>query len=628
MTLAKSGGFSVFCQRSDGVPESDDMTKRWQMVEKEDAPCGERGSALAEGFGLHPVACRLFSNRGLKTAEEIADFIQPDWDRGVNDPALFKQMPEAVARVFKALERGEKVTVHGDYDADGVTGSAVLISTLRELERLSRAMADGPGAVTYEPTDGPGSAISNVDSYIPHRDKEGYGLHPVTVDYLKERGTSLLITVDCGVANVAEIAKAKALGIETIVVDHHQFGDELPDAILIHPKVPGETYPFKDLAAVGVAWKLACALCVEARRRALPLVEGFEKWLLDFVSIATVTDMVPLLGENRVLETYGIKVLNKTRRPGMRMLIKSAGYEPGALDTNSVAFGLGPRINAAGRMDHASLALKLMLAENDEEATILAERLEEQNRERQKAMQKMIEEAETQFAVMVEAPSLAFWSETWSPSLVGLVAGKFLDRTGKPTIAIGRHGERWVGSGRSYNFFDVTAAVRRAGDGILTHVGGHVQACGFSFPQEVEAVVMVERFLAEAAAVLADSEVGPILWIDAELGLSEVNWDLVATLQKFEPFGEGNRRPVFMTRGLRISSCDLVGQAQNHLRCAARDADGRSAKFIGFNFGKRAEEFSPGSLVDIAYEVGVNEWNGRRDIQCKLVDVRRAEDGG
>ena len=599
------------------MPKFDDMTKRWQMVENEGVLGGEQGRTLVESLGLHPVAGRLLLNRGIVTAEEAVDFIEPNWDKGIYDPMLFRRMPEAVARIFKALENGEKITVHGDYDADGVTGSAVLISTLQALEKLMHDSARS--------TSDSRLTTSTIDAYIPHRDKEGYGLHSVTVDYLKERGTSLIVTVDCGIANVAEIAKAKELGLDTIVVDHHQFGEELPDAIIIHPKVPGETYPYKDLAAVGVAWKLACALCREARRRALPLAEGFEKWLLDFVAIATVTDMVPLLGENRVLEKFGMKVLNKTRRPGMRMLIKAAGYGPGALDTNSVAFGLGPRINAAGRMDHASLALKLMLAENEKEAGILAQRLEEQNRGRQKAMQQMLDEAEAQFAAMADASSLGFWSETWSPSLVGLVAGKFLDRTGKPTIAIGRHGERWVGSGRSYNFFDITTAVRRAGDGILTHVGGHVQACGFSFHQDVAAATLVEKFMAEAAAALVGTETGPVLWIEAEIALTDVNWELVETLQKFEPFGEGNRRPVFMTRGLQVTACDLVGQTHNHLRCTLRDANGKSLKFIGFSFGKRAEEFSPGALIDVAYEVGVNEWNGRRDIQCKLLDARKAD---
>lgn len=610
------------------MPESDDMTKRWQMVEQEAGPCDEQGSSLVESLGLHPVACRLLRNRGLATPHEAQAFIGPTWDDGIHDPFLFRQMPQAVARIFDALARGERITVHGDYDADGVTGSAVLISTLRELEKLILASGTcvAEGQTDGQAPDHTPLRASLVDSYIPHRDKEGYGLHPVTVDYLKERGTTLLITLDCGIANVAEIAKAKTLGIETIVVDHHQFGEELPDAILIHPKLPGETYPFKNLAAVGVAWKLACALCTEARRRGLPLVEGFEKWLLDFVAIATVTDMVPLLGENRVLEIFGLKVLNKTRRPGMRMLVKSAGYELGALDTNSVAFGLGPRINAAGRMDHASLALKLMLAENDEEAEILAERLEGQNRDRQKAMQRMMEEADVQFATMVEAPSLAFWSDAWSPSLVGLVAGKYLDRTGKPTVAIGRHGDRWVGSGRSYHLFDITAAVRRAGDGILTHVGGHVQACGFSFSCEVAAPVMVEKFLAEAALALADSEVGPVLLIDAEVSFNEVDWSLIETLQKFEPFGEGNRRPVFASRKLRVVSCDLVGQTHSHVRCLLRDTAGKSQRFIGFNLGSRAAELSPGADVDVVYEVGINEWNGRRDIQCKLVDMRAARE--
>lgn len=588
------------------------MAKRWLFTEKPGIACDEAGLAFVRELKLHPIACKLLQNRGLDSPEAAREFIEPDWDTGIHDPYLFKDMPAAVSRIFKALESGEKVTVHGDYDADGVTGSAVLISTLRELERLLAGLTTDDSRLT----------TSSIDSYIPHRDKEGYGLHPVTVDYLVGRGITLLITLDCGIANVAEIAKAKTAGLDTIVVDHHQFGEELPDAILIHPKLPGETYPFKDLAAVGVAWKLACALCMEARNRALPLAEGFEKWLLDFVAIATVTDMVPLLGENRVLEAYGLRVLNKTRRPGMRMLIKAAGYEPGALDTGSIAFGLGPRINAAGRMDHASLALKLMLAENEEEAAILAQRLEEQNRERQKATQKMMEEAEAQFADMAEAPSLGFWSEAWSPSLVGLVAGKFLDRTGKPTIAIGRHGDRWVGSGRSYHFFDITAAVKRAGDGILTHAGGHIQACGFSFGYDVAATLLIERYQAEALDALRGIELSPVIWVDAKLALADVNWDLVDTLAKFEPFGEGNRKPVFVAERVEVAACDLVGQAQNHVRCVLRGADGRTQKFIGFNFGARAEEFTPGAVIDAAFEVGVNEWNGRRDIQCKLVDVR------
>jgi len=591
------------------------MGKRWLMAGRDVQPCGDAGLNFVAGLGLHTVACKLLANRGITQPDAMAGFFGQDWERDVHDSFLFTQMVAAVERIFKALEAGEKITVHGDYDADGVTGSAVLISTLREIEKLLRAKKG-------EQVETPG--ISNIDSYIPHRDKEGYGLHPVTVDYLKELGTSLLITVDCGIASVDEVAKARSLGMDAIIVDHHQFGAELPDAILIHPKIPGETYPFKDLAAVGVAWKVACALSVESRKRGLDLPEGFEKWLLDFVAIATVTDMVPLLGENRVLEVYGLKVLNKTRRPGMQALIRAAGQKLGDLDTSSIAFGLGPRINAAGRMNHASLALKLMLAETDEEADDLAGKLEEQNRDRQKAMTHMMEEAELQFQAASDWSVLAFWSENWSPALVGLIAGKFLDRTGKPTIAIGKHGDRWVGSGRSQSPFDITESMRRAGEGLLTHVGGHMQACGFSFSHSTDVKLLIDKLMEQSTTDLAGVELVPTVSIEAELKLGEIDWKLVETLAKFEPMGEGNRRPVFMARDLKVVNCDLVGQNQNHLRCLLRDAAGKSLRFIGFNFGKRAEEFGIGSSIDAAFEVDVNEWNGRRDIQCKLVDVRPA----
>jgi len=603
------------------------MAKRWILAQPP-AGIGAELIQVLERHAIHPATYGLFLNRGLRTVQDIEAFLEPDWTTGIHDPFLFRQMEQAVERIFCALETGERITVHGDYDADGVTGSAVLISTLRELEKKLLEKKLEARSLNLEPDGIPASSFqlpaSKIDSYIPHRDKEGYGLHAETVLQLKTAGTSLIISVDCGIANVAEIAQARALGMETIVVDHHQFGETLPDAICIHPKLPGEKYPFKDLAAVGVVWKLACGLARRARERGLDLPEGFEKWLLDYVAIATVTDMVPLLGENRVLEVFGLRVLNKSRRPGMNMLLKVAGCTPGKVDAYSVAFAIGPRINAAGRMDHAALALQLMLAEDEETALELALKLENQNRDRQKAMARMIEEADVQFGAAPAASLLAFWSEDWSPALVGLVAGKYLDRTGKPTVAIGKHGGRWVGSGRSFAAYDITAAVRRAGDGALTHVGGHVQACGFSFSQELEIKVLIEKLQSDALANLKDQPM-PTLTIDGELALADLDFKLAETLTKFEPFGEGNRRPIFMLRGLSVAACDLVGATHNHLRCSLRDAAGRSQRFIGFNFGVRAAEFGIGQLKDVAFEVGVNEWNGRREIQCKLMDVRESK---
>lgn len=546
----------------------------------------------------------LLANRGIESEEEKAAFLSPDFEAGIHDPFLFRQMPQAVERIFRAIENGEHITVHGDYDADGVTGSAVLITTLR--------------AITAHCT-----LSTNVDSYIPHRDKEGYGLNPDSVRTLCDRGTKLLVTVDCGIANVAEIALAKTLSMDTIVVDHHQFCEELPDAILIHPRLPGETYPFPHLAAVGVAWKLACALCIEARRRGLAIPDGWEKWLLDFVSIATVTDMVPMVGENRVLEVFGLKTLNKTRRPGLKKLIEHAGYAFGDLDTESVGFGIGPRINAAGRMDHASLALELMLAESDEKAMELARNIEELNRERQRVTKMMMEEAEKMLEseqCTLPTSLIVLWSDQWSPALVGLVAGRYLDRTGKPTVAIGKHGDRWIGSGRSFSEYDITEAVKAAGEGILTRAGGHVQACGFSFDRDEDIPTFVERLHRHASGSLNAEVCVPILDIETEIQLDEITWELIETLEQFEPFGEGNKKPLFLSRNLIVVACDLIGKERNHMRLTLRAPSGKSSRFIGFKLGTRHSELCIGKPIDVVYDIGVNEWNGRKEIQCKMVD--------
>lgn len=575
------------------------MQKRWILATL--PPSFDMSQVPPE---IHPVTARLLALRGQTDPALWPAFFQPDFSAGIHDPWLFSNMPRAVGRLFQALEQGEHITVHGDYDADGVTGSAVLLTAIREIASFFKTGAE-------------------IDFYIPHRDKEGYGLNIHTVDVLKERGTDVIVTVDCGIACVPEIAKAKQLGMETVVVDHHQFGEELPDGILIHPRLPGEAYPFPHLAAVGVAWKVACALCMEARKRGLAIPDGFEKWLLDFVSIATVTDMVPLVGENRVLETYGLKVMNKTRRPGLQRLIQIAGSQLGKITSQDIGFGLGPRINAAGRMDHASIALKLMLAETEEEASVYAAQLEECNKQRQKATTKMMEEAEKIPAS--EAPIRVLYAPHWSPALVGLVAGKFMEREGKPVVAIGKHGNTWIGSGRSFARYDITEAVRRAGEGILTRSGGHVQACGFALEDDSLVPEFVRRLEADAAERLKREDCIPILSIDAEVALEDIRWELVELVSQLEPYGEGNRRPVFMSSGLTVLSSDKMGSTQKHVRCVAKDAQGQVMKFVGFNFADRFDLFSVGNQLDLAYDIGINEWNGRREIQCKLVDVRQAE---
>jgi single-stranded-DNA-specific exonuclease len=582
------------------------MPKRWNIAPS----CSQD---FVEVLGdEHPIIPQLLWNRGLREAAEAEKFFNVSFEEGVHDPFLFTQMKKAVERIFAAIEAGESITVFGDYDADGVTGSTVLITTIREIERKMT-----------------GRETSCVGSYIPHRDKEGYGLQMPSVEALAERKASLVITVDCGIACVNEIAAARERGMEVIVVDHHQFGETLPEAILIHPSLPGETYPFKSLAAVGVAWKLASALITSARERGLDIVVGFEKWLLDLVAIATITDVVPLVGENRVLETFGLQVLNKSRRPGLAALVERAGLTWGEITERDIGFGIGPRINAAGRMEHASVALELLLAATEVEALDLSHRVEGLNKDRQKATEQMMKQAEEQLAARAgEASGMiqVLWHPEWSPALVGLVAGRIADRMGMPTIAIGKHGDHWIGSGRSFPQYDITAAVKRCGEGLLTRSGGHVQACGFALAHDDHVPQFAERLHADAAAQIQPGEIGPAMDVDAAILLGDIDWKLVERLKQFRPFGCGNTEPLFVAHGVHVLSSAIVGKTGKHLRFAAKDPQSGAAQpFIAFNHGERVADVQPGARLDVAFHIGENEWNGRRDIQCKVVDFRQAE---
>lgn len=605
------------------------MTKAWNV-----APVAP--TAFIQTIeGTSPIIAQLLWNRGLRTKEEVEDFLQPNWEKHIHDGAQFRHMKAAVGRVFRALEQRERVTVHGDYDADGVTGSTILITTLREIEaklrsityQVSRIKNPDPTPDTrYSILDTSCPDSSFVDFYIPHRDKEGYGLHAATVPTLKARGTKLIITVDCGIACVKEVALAKVEGMDTIVVDHHQFGEALPDGHLIHPGLPEETYPFKQLAAVGVAFKFACVLIDAARARGLDIPVGWEKWLLDLVAIATVTDMVPLIGENRVLETYGLRVLNKTKRPGLRALVEAASLEYGKLDTESVGFALGPRINAAGRMDHAELALRLMLSDTEEEARTLAKDVERCNRERQDTTKRMMVEAEAQLCARYDLSNpphaIMLWDERWSPALVGLVAGKLLERFARPIAVVGCHAGTWIGSGRSIAAYNITEGIRRAGEGMLTRAGGHVQACGFALTHADGLTDLAERLAAHAKQSLGDGLLVPTLELEADISLEAVDMSLTESVERLAPFGEGNRRPVFVSRSVRVAAIDVIGSSKNHLRLTVVTPRGRRVKALGFKLGERVVELSSNAVIDLVYTLAINEWNGQRSAECRIIDFR------
>lgn len=578
---------------------------------------------------IDPVLLQLLWNRGVCTQEAIDVYLGPDWSQDAYAPDLFLKMKDAVARVFASLEKSEVITVHGDYDADGVCGSAVLISTLRDTCRVL------------------GFDEKKITSYIPHREKEGYGMSLETIEHLNEHDhTKLVITVDCGISNKPAIDRGHDLGIDTIVCDHHTMPAELPEtAILIHPLVPGETYPNKNLCGTGVAFKLASALIEEARKRfqapseappgepsarggsglqagkgLLNLPEGHEKWLLDLVAIATVTDVMPLTGENRVLEKFGLLVLNKTKRKGLVKLLEIAGSTLGELDTVSIGFQIGPRLNAAGRMTHASAALELLLEEDDLRATQLALQLHNTNISRQKASQQMYLEAKAQLGDVTGQKLLVAVQEGWGAGLVGLVAGKLLNEFHVPVLVVGRDHEKFVGSGRSIDGFDVTAALRAASEH-LDKFGGHPQACGFSTTGEDRFNKAIEVMQAFAKEQIDDALLVPRLSIDAGIQLEDITWKLYENIQKLRPFGTGNLSPLFISRGLKVVASSAVGKDATHLKLRVQSPNGKIVDAIGFRFGEWISKLTLGCSVDLVYEVDVNEWNGNRELQIKIVDV-------
>lgn len=575
------------------------IDKRWALAP---AP----SEAMRQRFSqLPPLVLGLLQNRGLTEPAVVEQFLDPSYETGLHDPALFKDMTPACQLVWDTLTAGLPLVIFSDYDADGVTGATLLVSLLQELaERL-------------------GQDPALVHNYIPHREKEGYGLRPAAVEQLTEQGMKLMITVDCGIGSAAEVAQAQAAGCEVIVVDHHAVPETVPDCLILHPGAPGEQYPFKKLAAVGVAFKFGCGLVAFAREHDQDFPDGYEKWLLDLVAIATVTDVVPLLGENRVLERYGLIVLNKTRRPGLRQLIEVAGLTPGAIDTVSVGFGIGPRINAASRLDHASLAFNCLMAPDETTGRDLAERLNRVNQERQRLTERLTADASSQVAADPDQPIQVIAGEGWPAGVVGIIAGRLASSQGRPAFVFGQDGDTYVGSGRSIPQFDLMAALEHTKQ-FIERYGGHHQACGLTIVGKENYQGFLAAIREYSAEQLAGEDLRPVLEAEAEIQASEVTWEAVNWLAKFEPFGEANPKPCFLMRNLEVCSIACVGKDNQHVRLGLRGDQFKPIKTIGFRMAEQALQFPPGARIDAIVDLGINEWHGQKQIQVRLVDIAAA----
>ena len=576
------------CQRR-VIPRPVAEKRRW--VEVEAGPV-EGAARLAAALGLHPLAAGVLARRGLADPGEATRFLSPRLE-DLPDPFTMKGMEGAVSRIVAAVEAGQKIACYGDYDVDGVTSTVLLSGFLR-------------------------AAGADVTTYVPHRLVEGYGLNGAAVERLAASGVNLIVTLDCGITSVAEVAEAARRGVDVVVVDHHTVPVELPAAsAILNPHQDGCAYPSKHLAAVGVTFNLALALRKRLRERGRfgpSRPEPNLKEALDLVALGTVADVVPLVEVNRVLVRFGLVELGRARRPGVRSLLRVAGVATGEVTASQVGFRLAPRINAAGRLDDAGRGVRLLSTTDPAAADALAEELDQENRSRQEIERQMLEEAIADAAagVAAGAKGLVLSRPGWHPGVVGIVAARIVERFHRPAVLVGVSGGVGKGSGRSIAAFHLHDALSACA-GHLLKFGGHRHAAGVTIaPDAIPA--FREAFERHAASVLADDDLVPRTRIDGWVDAALLDDRAATDLEKLAPFGPGNPEPVFGVRA-RPSRARQVGAAGVHLKLVLADRDA-----IAFQMGDRLALCQ--GPVEAAVSIGFDDWDGMRRLQLRVRDLR------
>lgn len=566
------------------------LRKRWEL--RSPAPAD-----FIQATGLHPLLAQLLYHRDQRDPAAVAAFLADDSRPMLHDPLLMRGMAEACDRIIAAIEQAEPMAVYGDFDVDGVTAVTLLVQAL-------------------------GAMGATIRPYIPHRTREGYGLNQAAVRQLADEGVRLLITVDCGISNVDEVAVAQQLGLDVIVTDHHHPPATLPPALaILNPKQAGCAYPFKDLVGVGIAYKLVQALV----RRGMKLAGLRGRDLLDVVALGTVADMGPLRDENRVLVRMGLTALNATQRPGLQALIQVAGLKLGNISAGDIGYMLGPRLNAAGRLDDAVRAYHLLLASTKAEAETIAHELNTVNRERQ-ALTKQVQASARELAVASgrdQQRIVVLADEHFPAGVVGLVAGKLAEEWGRPVLLIERGPTQSRGSARSVPGFSLIEALTSCQQ-LFVRFGGHAAAAGFTIENsnlpELEA-----HLLALAATQLSAEGLTPSLTLDADIPLQSVGWELWNELARLEPFGQANPTPILMSSGVTVVDARPRGAEGQHLRMLLRQNSGPTLEAIAFRMGHLAEPLRRHPHIDVAYYLEVNEWNNERRLQLNVRDFRRAK---
>jgi single-stranded-DNA-specific exonuclease len=549
-------------------------------------------AALVDALKLPPMICRLLVARGYVAPEEAKRYLRPRLDQ-LHEPSSMLDLDRATERLARAVRDGETIMVHGDYDVDGICSTTIMVRALREL---------GGKAVPF----------------IPHRVTDGYDLSMAGVRAAIDAGATVVVTCDCGTSAREPVGALCRAGIDVIVSDHHLPGGALPDCLaVLNPKRDGCEYPDKNLAAVGIAFKLALAVTRALGGSDMPVLA-----MLDLVALATIADIAPLRGENRVMVRYGLKMLAETRNPGLRALIRAAGMDGKSLNAGRVGFILAPRLNAVGRLGHALRGVELLMATTESEANGIARELEELNRERQEIDRATLAEARQQLSAidLDTTYGLVLAGKGWHPGVIGIVASRIVEETGRPAVLVALdetgHGK---GSGRSIPAFDLHGALGACAQ-YLVRFGGHRSAAGVTI-DAAQVDAFARAFNEVARARLIADDLVPELRIDLELPLGEATAELEALLRHFEPFGIGNATPVLVSRGVRVASRPRILKGDG-LKVTL-EQDGATIDAIGWGMAWHAASLAEGTIVDVAYRLERDDYRGEQTLQARLADIRR-----
>ncbi len=560
------------------------MNKKWEFYEKDE----ESIKKIQDEFQISRILATIIYNKNLKTTKEIDVFLNPTRN-DFHDPYLMPDMEVAVERIIKAIENQEKVIIYGDYDVDGITSITVLKKFLADRGLY-------------------------VDEYIPNRLDEGYGLNKTAIDKIVNEKYQLMITVDCGISGIEEIEYANSLGLETIVTDHHETGEILPNAIaVVDAKRKDNKYPFNQLAGVGVVFKVIQAIGLRYN-----LEEKEYLKYLDLVCVGTISDIVPLVDENRVIAKLGLKLVEVTRNLGLKTLLNQIGYKK--IDSAAISFGIAPRINACGRMGHEKDALKLFLTENIVEATSISKTLNEYNKQRQDTEKRIVEEVLAKIEKEEKNKScIVLADEKWHHGVIGIVASKVTEMYYKPSILICFEENEGKGSGRSVPGFDLHEALTNC-DKYIDRFGGHAMAIGISVNKD-----NFDKFKKDFEDYTDKTnikELIPIIKVDETISMKDMNVNIVKEIAKLEPFGEANKMPIFMYKNLRINSIRALSEGK-HLKLTLKD-DNLVIEAIGFNMGHLVDEYLLGDKIDVVGCLEINSFNGRETVQINMKDIRKS----